>query len=76
MNGMDSMNNMSNMSNMSGMNNNKTNTMNELVMIHQFEQMVKQIVDEYFNENRSKFGNNNNLRSQFKNARRGIGSRN
>lgn len=65
-NGMDSMN---------GMNNNKMSTMNELVMLKQFNQMVREIVDEYLNENRSKSGNNiynnNRLnRGQLKNGKR------
>lgn len=67
MNGMDSSN---------GMNNNKMGTMNELVILRQFEQMVKQIIDEYLNENRLKMGfNNNNNRNQFKNGRRNNSSR-
>lgn len=62
MNGMDSMNGMNN--------NNRMNTMTELLNIRQFETMVRQIVDEMLNENRSKLGNNNNNRNQLKNGRR------
>lgn len=62
MNGMDSTN---------GMNNNQMGTMNQLLILRQFEQMVRQIFDDCLNENRLKLGsNNNNNRGQQKNGRR------
>lgn len=56
-----------------GMNNNKMSTMNELVILRQFDQMVREIVADYL-ENQSKSGNNNN-RKQGKQGRRNAPTR-
>lgn len=56
------------MDSMYGMNNNKMNTMNELVMLHQFDQMMRGIALEVFEENRGRFEIIN--RNQAKKGRR------